>query len=88
MGLSGQAGDEARARAIIRATDVLLTLAVYEVRAGWACRAKPKWERRRRCPPTPVRRRFFLNSAGCERRRGDAAAEQDANDYREAASRG
>ena len=38
------------AGAAIRAIDALLTLAVYEVRPGWGCRAKPKWEQRRRCP--------------------------------------
>jgi hypothetical protein len=33
---------EARARVVSRVADALLTLAVYEVRPGWVCRAKPK----------------------------------------------
>jgi hypothetical protein len=35
--------EEARARAVIRATDILLTHDVYRIGPGWACRARPKW---------------------------------------------
>ena len=51
LGFSRGHGKEARSS---RATDILLTQSVYRIASGWACRAKPKRERRRRLSPNPA----------------------------------
>jgi hypothetical protein len=53
-GPPGRAYGEGRARAILRASDILLTRGVYRTGPGWACRAKPKWGAASEMSPNPA----------------------------------
>jgi hypothetical protein len=50
----GRVGDEARASAVIRATDIILTHGGYRIGPGWACRAKPERGAASEMSPNPA----------------------------------